>query len=121
MGTDASSAEAESSIRGFSMANQLAVVTGASSGIGFELAKQLASKGYDLIVAAESDRLDTAVAEFQGAGVSVQAIKANLADKEGVDTLWQAIEATGRPWMSPASMPGWVWAGSFSRLTSTLS
>jgi short-subunit dehydrogenase len=79
------------------MANQLAVVTGASSGIGFELAKQLASKGYDLIVAAESDRLDTAVAEFHGAGVSVQAIKANLADKEGVDTLWQAIEATGRP------------------------
>jgi short-subunit dehydrogenase len=83
--------------KGLSMANQLAVVTGASSGIGFELAKVLAGKGYDLIVAAESERLDAAVSELNGTGVSVQAVRANLADKEGVDTLWKAIEATGRP------------------------
>ena len=36
----------------------LAVVTGASSGIGYELAKQFATNGFDLIVAAEDEGID---------------------------------------------------------------
>ena len=79
------------------MGNTFAVVTGASSGIGKELAKVLAGKGYDLLIAAESDRLEYAVSELTGLGVEVQGVQANLADKEGVDTFWKAIEATGRP------------------------
>ncbi len=79
------------------MGRTFAVVTGASSGIGLELAKVLAGKGYDLLVCAESERLDMAVSELTTLGVEVQGVNANLADKEGVDTLWKAIEATGRP------------------------
>ena len=79
------------------MGQTFAVVTGASSGIGKELAKVLAGKGYDLLVCAESDRLEDAVAELKGTGVTVTGVQANLADKEGVDKLWKAIEATGRP------------------------
>ena len=80
-----------------SMGNTLAVVTGASSGIGLELAKVLAEKGYDLLVTASGERLETAVGDLKGMGVEVQSVTADLADKEGVDTLWRAIEATGRP------------------------
>ncbi len=79
------------------MGKTFAVVTGASSGIGLELAKVLAGKGYDLLVCAESDRLQPAVSELTALGVEVQGVNADLADKEGVDVLWKAIEATGRP------------------------
>lgn len=79
------------------MGNTFAVVTGASSGIGLELAKVLAGKGYDLLVTAESGRLETALSDLKSFGVEVQGVHAELADKEGVDTLWKAIEATGRP------------------------
>ena len=79
------------------MGSTFAVVTGASSGIGLELAKVLAGKGYDLLVCAESGRLQEAVSELTELGVEVQGVNANLADKEGVDVLWRAIEATGRP------------------------
>lgn len=42
------------------MANPLAFVTGASSGIGYNLAKVLGERGYDLVITAEIDRLDAA-------------------------------------------------------------
>ena len=46
------------------MANPLAFVTGASAGIGYNLAKVLAERGYNLIITAESDRLNKAEADF---------------------------------------------------------
>lgn len=79
------------------MAEQLAMVTGASSGIGLSLAKELASRGYDLVICAESGRLDTAEQELAGSGVQVRAVHADLATREGVDTLWRAIDDGGRP------------------------
>ena len=75
----------------------LAVVTGASSGIGFELGRVLASEGYDLIVCSAGERLEGAVEEFRASGVQVTGVQADLATKEGVDELWQACEAAGRP------------------------
>ena len=62
----------------------LALVTGASSGIGYNLARIAALKGYDLIVAADQP-LDEAVMDFESLGATVQSINVELASKEGVD------------------------------------
>jgi short-subunit dehydrogenase len=78
------------------MANQVAVVTGASSGIGFNLAKVFAENGFDLIIGAEDERLEAAAREIQGLGVSVKAIQADLATYDGVDKFWKGVEADGR-------------------------
>lgn len=79
------------------MADQLAIVTGASSGIGFSLAKELASRGYDLVVSSAGDRLDAAVQKLQQFGTQVTEVSADLATREGVDKLWQAAQTLGRP------------------------
>jgi len=75
----------------------LAVVTGASSGIGRELAKQFATHDFDLIVAAEDDELAAAADELRGLGVQVEAVQADLATADGVERLYGAIRAAGRP------------------------
>ena len=79
------------------MANPLAFVTGASSGIGYNLAKVLGERGYDLVITAESDRLDTAEADFRALGINVYAIKADARRRDEVDRVWTAVKATGRP------------------------
>ncbi|HEV2647233.1 MAG TPA: SDR family NAD(P)-dependent oxidoreductase [Acidobacteriaceae bacterium] len=79
------------------MSEKLAVVTGASSGIGYELAKQLAQRGYDLIIVSAGERLASAAEEFKTAGREVIAVTADLATRDGVEALWQKIEALGRP------------------------
>ena len=73
-----------------------AVVTGASSGIGYELARVFAQNGYDLLLTAESDKLEKAVQDLNVGGTQVQAVQADLAEYEGVEKLWSAIEARGR-------------------------
>jgi uncharacterized protein len=76
---------------------QFAVVTGASSGIGLELAKQLAAHGYDLLVIAEDEGIERAAAGLRSDGaVEVIAVRADLARSDGVEKAWAAIEATGR-------------------------
>ncbi len=72
----------------------LALVTGASSGIGYNLARIAAEKGYDLIVAADRP-LDEAILDFESLGATVQSLQADLASKEGIDTLLEL--AQGRP------------------------
>lgn len=72
-----------------------AVVTGASSGIGFELAKVFAKNGYDLVIAAEDDRLEHAARDLSDM-TGVQAVQADLAEYEGVQKLWSAVEASER-------------------------
>jgi uncharacterized protein len=68
----------------------LAVVTGASSGIGYHLARQAAHHGYDLVVAADTPLAD-AVREFEALGAHVQAVQCDLASTEGVLHLISAI------------------------------
>ncbi len=79
------------------MAEKLAIVTGASSGIGYNLAKVFAENGYDLAIASAGERLDEAEQDFRALGVSVTAVQADLATYEGVDEFWEAVEALGRP------------------------
>jgi uncharacterized protein len=72
-------------------ARPLAVVTGASTGIGFELAMCCAQNGYGLLIAADEPAIHTAASEIASLGVSVEAVEADLATSEGVSRLYQAI------------------------------
>lgn len=73
----------------------LAVVTGASTGIGYELAEECARNGFDLIVAADEPRIEEAAERLRQIGAAVDAVEADLATTEGVDRLYAAI--AGRP------------------------
>jgi uncharacterized protein len=69
----------------------LAVVTGASSGIGCELAALFSQAGFDLVVAAEDPGITTAAAVFGQRGVVAEAVQADLATYEGVELLYAAL------------------------------
>jgi uncharacterized protein len=77
----------------------LAVVTGASSGIGYELARKFAERGYDLVVAAEDeDRLREAADMLQEAdGTQVEIVQADLSTQDGVKKLYTSVQALNRP------------------------
>lgn len=76
-------------------ARPLAIVTGASTGIGLELAKICAEKGFDLVIAADEPAIQEAAGALRAMGASVEAVEADLATLEGVDKLYAA--AQGRP------------------------
>jgi short-subunit dehydrogenase len=73
----------------------LAIVTGASTGIGYELAKECARNGFNLVVAADEPAIDEAAQEFSRLGADVDAVQADLATLEGVDEVYAAVR--GRP------------------------
>jgi short-subunit dehydrogenase len=74
------------------MATDTALVTGASSGIGLELARQFARHDHDLIVAAEDDAIHDAAGALRGFGVEVRAVQVDLASFDGVETLAAAVD-----------------------------
>jgi uncharacterized protein len=76
-------------------ARSFAVVTGASSGIGFELAQCCAEREYDLLIAADEPEIHGAAERLRQRGVGVQARQVDLATPAGVESLYQA--AGGRP------------------------
>ena len=76
------------------MANKFAIITGASTGIGFELATLAAQDGYDILVCADEPLVDAAAADFKQFGTQVDAVEADLSSFEGVDRLLAA--ANGR-------------------------
>src|SRR4051812_31404389 len=76
---------------------ELAVVTGASSGIGLELARELAARGYDLVVAADEAEIDAVAQDLRSEGVRAVGVRADLAATDGVEALVAEIESTGSP------------------------
>jgi uncharacterized protein len=77
------------------MSKPFAIVTGASSGIGLELATICAQEGFDLLVAADRPEIHEAADQFRQSGATVTVVETDLATLEGVDQLWAA--AAGRP------------------------
>lgn len=75
----------------------LAVVTGASSGIGLEIAARLAELGHDLVVTAEDADLALAAEGLTQHGRAVRAVRADLTEPAGVDALVTDVTGTGRP------------------------
>ena len=96
-----------------SIARPLALVTGASSGIGLELAKQFAENGFDLLLTAEDDRLDAAVTVVGAAGTEVHAVRADLRTPDGVASVYAAVAAAGRPLDAAALNAGVGRGGAF--------
>lgn len=74
---------------------QLAVITGASSGIGLELAKLCAQQRFDLVIAADKPEIERVAPELRAQGVRVDVVRADLATIQGVDALYAALQ--GRP------------------------
>ena len=91
----------------------LALVTGASSGIGLELARQFAQHGFDLIIAAEDTELAAATTAIETHGVRVMPVQVDLATADGVEALWRRVQEIGRPLDAAALNAGVGGGGAF--------
>jgi short-subunit dehydrogenase len=96
---------------------QLAVVTGASSGIGLELARQFAEHGFDLLITSTGPGIEDVARELGATGARVQTVQADLATYDGVETLYRAIQADSRPLEAIAINAGVGVGGDFTRQT----
>jgi short-subunit dehydrogenase len=76
---------------------KLAVVTGASSGIGFALAVHAAQNDFDLVICAENEKIKLAAEVLSVAGAKAFPVQADLATYEGVEALVAEVERLGRP------------------------
>lgn len=75
--------------------NKLALVTGASAGIGFEIARQLAERGHQIAGVGASDRIHELPNKLPH--TKVLPIQADLGTEDGVEHVWSQVEALGRP------------------------
>ena len=100
-----------------SLTRPLAVVTGASNGIGYELAKQFAQNGFDLLVTSTGPSINQAALTFEKLGAQVETVQADLATYDGVETLYNKIKATGRSVDAIAINAGVGVGGDFARET----
>ncbi|MGA9015052.1 MAG: SDR family NAD(P)-dependent oxidoreductase [Acetobacteraceae bacterium] len=71
-------------------ARPFAILTGASTGIGFELARECIEHGYDILIAADEPEIQQAASRLRRNGAAVEAVQADLATMEGVDRLYAA-------------------------------
>jgi short-subunit dehydrogenase len=74
----------------------LVLVTGASTGIGYELARCCAANGFDLLIVADEPAIEDAAGSLRQTGVKVEAVQADLATLRGVDRRVHAGHLSGR-------------------------
>lgn len=74
-----------------------AVITGAESGIGYELAREFAEKGYDLLIASHSEAILDAQDDLEVYGTDVECIEVNLATFKGVEIFTDTVHSYRRP------------------------
>ncbi len=98
-------------------APKLAVITGASSGIGFELAKVFGKNDYDLVIVAENTEIFNAKEQLEAIGVDVIAYQINLADFQGVELFFEKINSLARPLDAVAINAGVGVGGDFAEDT----
>jgi len=77
------------------MAGKFGIITGASTGIGFELAHLAAQDGYDLLIAADEPLIEAAARDVSSHGTQIRGVEVDLSSIEGVDALLAMAE--GRP------------------------
>jgi uncharacterized protein len=75
----------------------LAVVTGASSGIGYNLARLAALEGFNLVAVSDEDRIKEAAKDFSKLGANVRAVEADLSTEKGVDAVYNAVQDLRQP------------------------
>jgi len=93
----------------------LALVTGASAGIGAEFARQLAARGHDLVLTARRrDRLDALAAELsQAHGIDAQVMVADLAEATAIETLVAELGRLDRPVTTLVNNAGYALTGHY--------
>src|SRR4051794_18908038 len=93
----------------------LAVVTGASTGIGEALAHEFAQHGFDVVVAADEDRVDEVATELAATGQQVTPVRVDLSPAAGVEGLWATVTGLGRPPAAAALNAGVGVSGRFDQ------
>lgn len=94
-----------------------AVVTGASTGIGYHLARIFAENGFDLLITADEARITEAARDFESTGATVHTVRADLTRQEETERLWKEILSVGRPVDAIALNAGVGPSGSFAKET----
>jgi short-subunit dehydrogenase len=98
-------------------ARPFAVVTGASTGIGYHLARVFAENGFDVLMTAEEGGISDAAQDIESLGARVYTVQADLTKDDEVKRLWKEILAAGRPVDAIALNAGIGIAGDFTQET----
>lgn len=91
----------------------LAVVTGASSGIGLELLKLFVRDGYDVVAVAEQPEVESVASRVDSSNGAVRPVVADLRTAAGVELVGKALTTDGRPLAAAALNAGIGRGGTF--------